>query len=342
MTQHTFHYPHSFLLECGESLPELHLAYVTYGTLNARKDNVIWVCHALTANAHIEEWWEGLIGPGKLLDTRHYFIVCVNMPGSCYGSTYALSPHPLTQTPYFYDFPLISIRDMVQAYDHLRQSLGINRIFVCLGGSLGGQQVLEWAIMNPHLFEHIVPIATNVRHSAWGIAYNEAQRMSIEADDTWGTLSPEAGTKGMLAARATALLSYRSYDAYNRTQTNEDDPLEGFRAISYQRYQGEKLARRFDAFAYWTLSKAMDSHNVGRARGGVATAMGLIQARTLTIAINSDVLFPPIEQKTIADLVPRGQFREIESGYGHDGFLIETEKLTSVITPFLAQVKTSP
>lgn len=333
-----FHLSHPFELDCGKTLPEITLAYQTYGQLNSQGDNVIWVCHALTGNAAVEEWWPGLVGPGALLDTERYFIICANMLGSCYGSTYALSVNPATQQPYFHDFPLISIRDMIRAYDLLRQELGIRQIYLSLGGSMGGQQVLEWAIEHPGLFKNIVPIATNARHSPWGIAFNESQRMAIEADDTWTSHDPRAGLKGMKAARAMALLSYRHYQTYAATQQDEEDPLQNFKAVSYQRYQGEKLVKRFDAFAYWTLTQAMDSHNVGRNRQGIAHALNQIRARCLVIGVDSDVLFPPLEQQYLGAAIPGATYVEIPSKYGHDGFLIETETLTRVIRDFLAQV----
>ncbi len=331
-----FKFSSSFKLTCGIDLPGFELSYTTYGTLNKTRDNVIWVCHALTANSKVDDWWPNMVGPGKILDTDRYFIVCANMLGSCYGSTYALSINPQTSKPYYHSFPIITVNDIVRACDHLRQYLEIEKIFLILGGSMGGQQTIEWAILQPDLFEYVIPIAANAKHSPWGIAFNESQRMAIQADATWQEDHPLAGMEGMKAARAMALISYRSYDTYLKTQQDpEGDSLEGYRATTYQQYQGEKLAKRFDAFAYWTLSKAMDSHNVGRGRKNIEKALKRVRARTMVIGVNSDVLFPITEQQFMAQHIPGAIYRELESLYGHDGFLIEIDQLTALIRDFI-------
>ena len=172
------------MLESGESLPGFHLAYTTHGKLNAAKDNVVWIFHALTANSNPVEWWPGLVGEGKFFDPAKYFIICVNKPGSPYGSISPLSINPETNENYYHSFPVFSIRDMIRTYQHLKNELGISKILIGLGGSTGGMQLLEWAIEEPELFEHIVPIATNAVLSPWGIAFNASQRMAIEADNT--------------------------------------------------------------------------------------------------------------------------------------------------------------
>ncbi|MEL6652647.1 MAG: homoserine O-acetyltransferase [Bacteroidota bacterium] len=305
MSIEVYTHPKPFSLESGESLPGFQLAYQTWGKRKEDDSNIIWVCHALTGNTDVVDWWPGMIGENAVFDPENDFIICANMLGSCYGSTDALSTNPETRMPYFHDFPLLTNRDIVLAFDALREALQIKKIKVLIGGSTGGQHVLEWAIMQPDLFEYIIPIAANAQHSAWGIAFNETQRMAIAADSSWETASPNAGLEGMKAARAAALLSYRSYEAYELSQTEtNDETFDDFRASSYQRYQGQKLADRFHAFAYWTLSKAMDSQNVGRGRGGVANALGQIKAKALVIAINSDILFPPFEQRLIAEHIP--------------------------------------
>lgn len=333
-----FQYTRPFQLESGEILPGFQLAYHTYGQLAPQRDNVIWVCHALTANAEVSDWWEGLYGEGKILDPTRYFIVCANMLGSCYGSTNGLSINPLSQKPFYHSFPLLTNRDMVQAFDLLRQSLGISAIYLGLGGSMGGQHLLEWAIMKPEIFEHLFLVATNAQHSSWGIAFNEAQRMAIEADATWLTPSPTAGLQGMKAARAIALLSYRNYHTYFTTQHEaQPEKFDQFKAASYQQYQGEKLVNRFHTFAYWTLSKAMDSHHVGRGRGSVEQALARIRAKTLVMGISSDLLFPVSEQQFLADHIPEASYIEITSAYGHDGFLIEHQAITAEIHTFLKQ-----
>lgn len=334
MSVQKFKWSENFLLENGAELAEFTLGYSTLGNLNSDRSNVVWICHALTANSKPEEWWPGLVGEGKVFDPEKHFIICVNMLGSCYGSTNPDSLNPATGAPYLDTFPMITIRDMVRAMDLLRQSLGITKITLGAGGSMGGQQLLEWAILQPELFEHIFVIGTNAVHSPWGIAFNEAQRMALEADPTLWSPDTNAGKKGLEAARATAMISYRNYTAFEETQQDDPDKMDDFRASSYQRYQGQKLSKRFTAKSYYYLSKAMDSHNVGRHRESVDTALSTIQSKTLVIGINTDFLFPPKEQKRIAENIPHCQYAEISTPYGHDGFLIEWDLLTQLIRDF--------
>jgi len=204
---HIYHHHQSFQLESGIILPNFHLGYTIIGNLNQDKSNVVWVFHALTANSNPAEWWDGLVGDGKLFDPAKHFIICVNMPGSCYGSIHPLDTNPQTAEPYYHDFPFFTTRDMIRAYGYLKESLGINKVYVGLGGSMGGQQLLEWAIEEPQLFEHIIPIATNAYLSPWAIAFNASQRYSIETDATWQNKNDRAGIDGMKVARSVALLS---------------------------------------------------------------------------------------------------------------------------------------
>ncbi|QDA60630.1 homoserine O-acetyltransferase MetX [Hymenobacter jejuensis] len=332
-----FTLPHPLALESGATLPHVQVAYHTYGTLNANHDNVVWVCHALTANSNVLEWWPGLFGENCHFDPAEYFIVCANILGSCYGSTGPLTPDPATGEALFSRFPLLTVRDMVTAHEQLRQHLGVRKVHTLIGGSLGGQQALEWAIQQPDLFGNLVVLATNAQHSPWGIAFNEAQRLAIQADSTYNQNTPTGGQQGLRAARAVALLSYRSYEAYGLTQAETmDDTIDGFRASSYQQYQGDKLVARFNAYTYVALSKTMDTHNVGRSRGGIAAALGRIRARTLVLGITSDVLFPPSEQQLLARHIPGAVYAEMDSQYGHDGFLIETDQITHFLERFYA------
>ena len=323
-------------LERGGRLSSPTIAYHTWGD---PKSPVVWVCHALTANSDVFDWWAGLFGPDAPFNPGDYYIVCANIPGSCYGTSGPLSENPDTGEPYYHDFPVVTIRDMAAAHEALRKHLNINKIHLLLGGSLGGQQALEWAILQPNAIENLALIATNARHSAWGIAFNEAQRMAIEADGTWRRRFQQAGDAGMRAARATALLSYRHYDTYAGAQTDAEPLLENYKAQTYQQYQGEKLSRRFNAFSYYRLSQAMDSHHIGRGRRAVESVLHDLQVQTLVVAISTDVLFPPSEQRYLARHIPGAVFREIHSDYGHDGFLIETEKLGCILTEFLYPVQ---
>jgi len=331
-----FEYQHKFCLESGACLPGFHLGYTTIGTLNADKSNVVWVFHALTANSNPAEWWDGLVGENKLFNPAEYFIICVNMPGSCYGSIHPLDINPATGEPYYHDFPFFTTRDMIRAYQHLKNHLGIEKVYVGLGGSMGGQQLLEWAIEEPSLFQHIIPIATNASLSPWAIAFNASQRFCIEADITWQNKHAKAGIEGMKVARSFALLSYRNYNTYLLHQAEDTlEKLSNFKSESYQRYQGQKLANRFNAFSYYIISKSMDAHNVGRARGSVEKALAAITAKTLVIAVESDLLFPVNEQKYLAEHIPGASLVTIVSTFGHDGFLLEYVQIQHAIEQFL-------
>lgn len=332
--KHTVYtYKKKFALEKGGVLNGFELAYTTQGKLNKDKSNVIWITHALTANANPEEWWPGLVGKGKYYNPEEHFIICANMLGSHYGSTGPLSGHPVKGTSYFRLFPEITIRDIVGTLKLLKEHLGISKINTLIGGSMGGQQAVEWAIEEPEAIDNLILLATNAKHSPWGIAFNESQRLAIQADRTFYGDSPDGGQKGLKAARSIALLSYRTSKAYNETQQHGDD-TEEYPATSYQQYQGEKLVRRFNAYSYWYLSNAMDSHNVGRSRGGIKQALKKVKANTLVIAISGDILFPPEDSKVLANGIKGAVYAEIDSLYGHDGFLIETKKIQEEIKKF--------
>lgn len=337
MTNSIFSSEKTLTLESGYVISEYHLAYTTYGKMNDAKDNVVWIFHALTANSIPTEWWPGLVGEGKLFGPEKYFIVCVNMPGSCYGSIGPFDKNPDSGQTYFHDFPFFTPRDMIRSYKPLKEFLGIDKIKIGIGGSMGGQQLLEWAIEEPDLFEYIFPIGTNAQHSPWAIALNASQRMCIETDNSWKEKDKNAGKEGMKAARSMALISYRNYETYQATQSENDlEKIDDFKSESYQKYQGEKLAKRFNAFSYYFLSKGMDSHNVGRGRGSVEKALKKINSKALSIGITTDILFPVNEQKLIGENIPKGKFVEIRSLYGHDGFLLEYEQIQKIIEDFLA------
>lgn len=334
MSIQIFKYNKPFKLESGAKLPELEIAYTTFGKLNAAKNNVIWVAHALTANSKPEEWWSGLVGKGKFYNPEEHFIVCANVLGSPYGTTNPLSINVTTGNKYYHNYPAITIRDIVKSFILLRKQLGIEKIHTLLGGSLGGQQAVEWAIVEPQIIQNLFLIATNAKHSAWGIAFNETQRLAIKSDRTWFNYSDDAGLKGLKCARAIALLSYRNYNTYQTTQEDVEEKLDDYKASSYQNYQGNKLINRFNAFSYWHLTKVMDSHDVGRNRGGIDKALRLIKANTLIVAVSSDLLFPVSESITLHENIPNSDLEVINSLYGHDGFLIETEQLKNVFENF--------
>lgn len=335
MNKHFFTYRQPLQLEAGETLASVDVVYHTAGTLNADKSNVIWFCHALTANSDVLDWWNSLCGDGKTFDPAHDFIVCANILGSCYGSSGPLSMNPATGKPYYSQFPKVTIRDMVQAHIALRKHLNIGKIRILIGGSMGGYQVLEWALAEPSVFEHLMLIATGAHESAWGVAIHTAQRLAIETDPTWKEPNAHAGSKGLKTARAIGMLTYRNYGAFVRTQTDLEHKLDHFRASSYIDYQGDKLVKRFNAYSYWILTKAMDSHNIGRHRETVEKALQCIPIKTLIIGISSDMLCPVSEQKFMAQHMPNARYVEIDSPYGHDGFLIEGKQIGDAITSFL-------
>ena len=332
-----FHYPHPIALESGGTLPELTIAYTTYGLLNAEKSNVVWVCHALTANADAADWWKGIVGPQHVIDPEKYFIVCANILGSCYGTSGPLTINSTTGQPYYHSFPIVTIRDMVKVHILLRQHLGIEKIALLMGGSMGGYQALEWSVMESNLIEKLFLLATSPTESAWGIATHTAQRLAIEADATWQNSSPQAGAKGLKAARAIGMLTYRNYGIMVKQQTDTDtEKLDHYKASAYIQYQGDKLVQRFNAYSYWLLTKSMDSHHLGRGRGGkLEPILQSIQQPTLIVGISSDILCPLTEQEFLAQHIPNAKLIEIHSDYGHDGFMVESILISEHLAKWL-------
>ena len=322
------------LLESGAVLTDFSIAYSTYGQLNAEQSNVIWIVHALTGDSQVATWWNGIVGENGLFNFSNHFIICANLIGSSYGSTNPLSTNPNTGTSYFYDFPSLTTRDLAHSLELLRKYLKVEQIHTLIGGSLGGQVALEWAFLLGSKLANAIVIAATAKTSPWVIGFNEAQRMAIAADGSWGEDHPDAGKKGLEAARAIAMLSYRNPLDLNAKQQESTEKLDGFLASSYLNYQGAKLAKRFHAFSYWTLTKSMDSHDMGRSRGGLENALNTIYARVFAIGVNSDLLFLPEESKFISKMVPSGQYGEIISTTGHDAFLIEFQQLSRLIQKF--------
>jgi len=331
LPNHSFKIHDPIELESGESLRNLTISYSTYGQLNSDASNVIWVCHALTADANPKEWWAGLVGKNDLYNPEDYYIVCVNIIGSAYGST---SPLNCEDKKRYHNFPHISIRDNIIVFDKLRQYLGINKIHTLIGGSMGGQQAIEWAIIDDNICKNLILLATNAVMTPWAVALNQSQRLAIKADQSWGKKHENAAKSGLKAARSIALLSYRNNQAYNNTQGDIFGFNKTVKAVSYQDYQGDKLVNRFNAYSYYALTKTMDSHDVGRDRGGVAMALKSIKANTLVIAVSSDLLFPIEDSELLAEHIPNAELIVIESDFGHDGFLIETVKIGNSIKKF--------
>ena len=332
-----FHSNDPFVTESGETLTDLTIAYNTYGTLNRAQNNVVWVCHALTSNSVVTDWWHGLVGENTVIDPEKYFIICANIIGSCYGSSGPASNNSATGQPYNSSFPVITIRDMVKAHILLRAHLCIENIFLLMAGSMGGYQALEWAVTEKERIQNLFLVTTSAAESAWGIAIHTTQRLAIEADSTWRDDSLQAGKNGLKAARGIGLLTYRNYKILVEKQTDNDmEKIDNFKASSYINYQGDKLANRFNAQSYWLLTKAMDSHNLARARNKtLPQVLQTITQKTLIMGITSDLLCPVEEQKFLVAHMPNATYVEIDSAFGHDGFLIEYVKISHYLSQWL-------
>ena len=332
-----FNYNEPFELENGKILPNLTIAYHSYGKLNSDKSNVIWVCHALTANSQAEAWWPGVVGSNGFADPSKYFIVCANIIGSCYGSTGPLTIDTLTQQPYYSTFPEVTIRDMVKAHIILRKHLAIDKIYLLMGGSMGGYQALEWCAMESNSIGNLFVIGTSATESAWGIAVHTTQRLAIEADASWKLHRRDAGAKGLKAARAMGVISYRNYQILVEKQTDPNaEKLDNYKASSYINYQGDKLVSRFNAYSYWLLTKSMDSHHLGRGRGGNADkVLQNFKQKTLIMGIDSDILCPLHEQELLAKNIPNSTLIKIDSLYGHDGFITEAAKISKALAEWI-------
>jgi len=326
----------NFSLESGGELAKLEVHYNCYGKLNQNKNNVIWVCHALTANAQVDSWWPGLFGAGRLLDPEKFFIVCANNLGSPYGTTSAKDINPATGERYGINYPDITIRDTARTHILLAEKLGIESIFLLIGGSCGGNIALEMAYSLEDRLHHLVILCCAAQESPWNIGIHEAQRLALLADTSFTENNDEAGKAGLKAARGMALTYYRTFDSIGKSQAEDDaSKLSDYKASSYIRYQGEKLKNRFDPHAYYHLLNALDTHHIGRGRYSKVEALSKILSKTLCIGISSDLLIPPSEQKYIADHMPHASLKIIDSFHGHDGFLLEFEKITKHISEWL-------
>ncbi len=325
-----------FALESGETLCNAPVAYQTWGTLNDRGDNAVVVCHALTGDTDADNWWSAIVGPGKVLDTDHFFVVCANVLGSPYGTVSPLTDNPQTGRPYGPDFPNVTIRDTVGAHRKLLEHLGVRRVPLAVGGSMGGMQALEWAF-HRDLVRAIVIVAAGGRHSPWGIAWGEAQRQAVMSDSDWCDGRYAANhppSRGLEVARMMAMVSYRSPGEFDG-RFGRDQHAQDFDVSSYLRHHGKKLSSRFDANCYIQLTRQMDTHDVGRGRGGYEEALDSLPQPALVVGIRSDVLYPLEEQVELASLLPGGRLEVLASPYGHDSFLVDGDALAATLTPFV-------
>jgi homoserine O-acetyltransferase len=365
---HTFATAHPFAVECGAVLSDVTIAYETWGALNADATNAVLICHAWTGDSHAAGragrghptpgWWDECIGPGKHIDTNRWFVVCANVLGGCQGSTGPASPHPADGRPYGSRFPVITIRDMVRHQFQLMGHLGVEQWASVIGGSMGGMQVLEWAITYPERVRSIVPIASTMQSSAQQIAWGVIGRRAIRLDPRWRggdyyEAEPGDGpTDGLALARQVAQVTFRSDNAFtdrfgrdltDQAATGDTFGLwQEFEVERYLHYHGDKLVRRFDANSYLVIGKAMDLHDVAKGRGSLESAMGRIRVPNLTIGINSDILYPPYQQRQMSRLMSRtglpSSYIEIDSPHGHDAFLIHFDEVGEPIAKFLAAV----
>lgn len=327
----------SWKTESGHIFSSVDIAWKSWGSLNEKKDNLILICHALTGHAAADEWFSGLFDEGGILDAEKHFILCINMPGSCYGSTGPTSINPETGKAWQADFPKITIRDMVTFQQLLLDDWNIQGIELVLGGSMGGMTALEFAIMDDRV-KSAALFVMGKAHSPWAIGISHAQRMAIYADENWkdGFYDPEyPPAKGLAAARAMAMITYRAPGNYEKKFGRGIHPDKDiYQVESYLNYQGRKLAQRFDANTYLILSKAMDSHDVSRGRGSFEEVLGDLDKPVLVLGFGSDRLYPIGEQRELAAFLPDAQLAELDSPYGHDAFLIEFEQLNQQLKKF--------
>ena len=358
-----FTLPRPLALEGGGVLPEVTLAYETLGELNESRDNAILICHALTGDAHVtgggggtytaEGWWSRIVGPGSAIDTNEYFVVCANVLGGCQGSTGPASVDPTTGAPYGSRFPQVTNRDIVRSQICLSEELGIDRWFSVVGGSMGGMTVLEWAAMYPDRVRSIAPIATTIAASPQQIGWSAVGRLAIANDQHFNNGDyydqDDGPGNGLAVAREIALIHYRS-DAEWTTRFGRDpldrmdafDQWGRFQVEAYLDHHGKKFPERFDANSYIVLNRAMDLHDIGRGRGGARKALERFTGPSMTVSVSSDFLYPPHQQVELADVLRHDgrscAYHTIESVFGHDGFLVEHDKLAPLLGDFFAKV----
>ena len=333
----------SFELESGRVLKDVVVAYQTWGQLNAQASNAVVVFHSMSGDSDAATWWNAIIGPGRAICTDTYFVVCANLLGSCYGTTGPTSINPETGRAYQADFPLCTVRDQVRIQQALLSRLQVNRVECVIGGSLGGFLALEWAFLDPTV-GRIVAVATSARHSAWCIAWTEAQRQAIYADPQWknGFYAPNhPPASGLGAARMMAMVSYRNPASFTTRFGRRVEPDNTFSVTSYLNYQGQKLVNRFDANSYVRLTQTSNSHDISRGRGSYLEVVRSIKQKVLVVGVDSDILFPLDEQRELAANIPKADLAVIESPHGHDAFLLEGETLNNIVNTWLRGAPTS-
>ncbi len=357
--------PDEMVLESGARLGPVTIAYETYGTLSPDKSNIILILHALSGDSHVAGyyskddprpgWWDIMVGPGKGIDANKYFVVCSNILGSCMGSTGPSSINPKTGKPYGLDFPVVTIRDMVEAQKALMDYLGIKKILSVIGGSIGGMQVLEWCVRYPEMVVSAIPLASTTKHSALAIALNEVARQAIIADPNWNKGDYYSGSKpnlGLAVARMIGHVTYLSDESMRlkfgrRLQDKSDFSFNfdvDFQVESYLRYQGTKFVERFDANSFLYITKASDYFDLENQHGSgsAVKAFSGARAKFLVVSFTSDWLYPTYQSRAMVQAMKKSgldvSFCEIKAEWGHDAFLLPNERLTSLTRGFLERV----
>ncbi len=359
--------PHPLQLESGKTIGPVQVAFETYGTLSPRRDNAIFICHALTGDAHVSGrhasddkkpgWWDGFVGSGKGIDTDRYFVICANVLGGCMGTTGPSSIDPETGKQFGPDFPFLTIADIVGLHTKLVESLGIEKLLAVVGGSLGGMQVLEWAARFPGSLKSAIVLASGTRLNAQGIAFNAVGRRAIYTDPAFkdGNYYDYADKPrfGLALARMIAHITYLSEQSielkFGRRLQNSSDLTYDlrketeFQIESYLHYQGKRFVERFDANSYLVLTRAMDYFSIETTHGPIPEALGKTDARYLVVSYDTDWLFPTSQSKKLVNALLQAKrhvtFAELPSPHGHDAFLIDSElpKLKDLVEPFLAK-----
>jgi homoserine O-acetyltransferase len=355
-----FHCRQPFTFDSGQTLPGFTLRYETYGELGPTRDNVVLIAHALSGDHHCAGWhagdrkpgwWDNLIGPGKAVDTRRFFVVCANVLGGCVGSTGPSSINPETGRPFGIAFPFVTIRDMVRSQKLLLDHLGVASVAAVIGGSMGGMQVLQWGIEYPLFTKRLLAMATTARESAQAIAFNEVGRQAIMQDPAWnaGDYPREGGPRtGLAIARMMAHITYLSDASMDRKfgrkkKDNAGGPAYSFdmqfEVESYLKHQGQSFINRFDANSYLYITRALDHFDLAAAYGSLGQAFAPVQAETLVVGFTSDWLFPPEQNQSVALALlragKRASYAELDTDLGHDSFLLESPALYDLVRGFL-------
>jgi homoserine O-acetyltransferase/O-succinyltransferase len=326
-----------FKLESGVSLPDVEVAFHTYGELNNDRSNAVIVLHALTGWPAVHEWWSGLVGEGRLLDPANYFIIVPNLLGSCYGTTGPESIDPMKGKPYLASFPSVTVRDIARVNLQLLDALGIGAVHLAIGGSLGGMVVLEMAALAPDRFRAIAPIAVSGSHSAWRIAHSSFIRKAIIAFDP-SLQDRKKLADGLRLARQAAMISYRSSAEFD-SRFGREKLGPTFEVENYLEHQGDKIAERFSPYSYLTLTRAMELYDLSEKRGSLKAIAASIGCEAFFVGISSDLLYDPEEIENFASLFPNGHYRTLQAVHGHDSFLVDAIPLGNILAPWLRGIE---